>query len=238
MADAASPTHPGPVGVEVSLPFRGRWLTQNSPARRVPSHGIDVFGERYAIDFVAVDDQRRTAAGRDWRTFLGSEPPERFVAFGQPILAPEGGTVVRIHDGEPDHEARRSQLALVPYAVGQAGRLRRGVAAVAGNHVIIALSGGEVFVALAHLRAGSLQVDVGQSVGEGEPVAECGNSGNSTQPHLHLQAMDSADLSVARGVPMTFRRFREWPRHGQPMVHERGIPGEGAVVEPLPVPPP
>lgn len=219
--------------VEVSLPFAGRWLTQNSPARRVPSHGLDVFGERYAIDFVAVDDRHRTAGTRDWRTFVSTEPPERFVAFGQPILAPAGGTVVSVHDGEPDHEARRSQLALVPYALGQAGRLRQGVAALAGNHVVLALPGGTAFVALAHLRAGSMRVDVGQSVAEGEQLAECGNSGNSTQPHVHVQAMDSADLSVARGLPMVFREFREWPRRGQPAVRDRGIPGEGAVVEPV-----
>ena len=221
------------MAVDVSLPFRGRWLTQNSPARRVPSHGLDVFGERYAIDFVAVDDRHRTAATRDWRTFLGTEPPDRFVAFGRPILAPVGGTVVHVHDGEPDHEARRSQLALVPYALGQAARLREGVAALAGNHVILALAGGSAFVALAHLRKGSFRVRPGQSVARGEQLAECGNSGNSTQPHVHLQAMDSADLSVARGLPMVFRRFREWPRRGQPTVRERGMPGEGAVVEPL-----
>jgi murein DD-endopeptidase MepM/ murein hydrolase activator NlpD len=219
--------------VEVSLPFTGRWLTQNSPARRVPSHGLDVFGERYAIDFVAVDDRHRTAGTRDWRTFLGTEPPDRFVAFGQPILAPAGGTVVSVHDGEPDHEARRSQLALVPYALGQAGRLREGVTALAGNHVVLALPGGKAFLALAHLRTGSVRVRVGQSVAEGEQIAECGNSGNSTQPHVHVQAMDSADLSVAGGLPMVFRRFREWPGRGQPTVRERGIPGEGAVVEPL-----
>jgi Peptidase family M23 len=233
MAEAASPTGSGARELEVSLPFRGRWLTQNSPARRVPSHGLDVFGERYAIDFVAVDDRHYTAATRDWRTFVGTEPPERFLAFGQPLLAPVGGTVVHVHDGEPDHEARRSQLALVPYALGQAGRLRQGATALAGNHVTIALPGGRVFVALAHLRAGSVRLGVGRPVSEGQQIAECGNSGNSTQPHVHLQAMDSADLSVARGVPMTFRRFREWPRRGQPTVRERGVPGEGSVVEPL-----
>lgn len=234
MAGTASSARPGRGAVEVSLPFRGRWLTQNSPARRVPSHGIDVFGQRYAIDFVTVDDRNRTAATRNWRTVLGTEPPELFYAFGQPLLAPVNGTVVHLHDGEPDHEGRRSQLALLPYALGQAGRLRRGVAALAGNHVIIAPPGGEVYVALAHLRAGSARVAVGQTVGEGQHLADCGNSGNSTQPHVHVQAMDSADLSVARGIPMTFRRFREWPRRGRPTLREHGVPGEGAVVEPVP----
>ncbi|TFV68222.1 UNVERIFIED_ORG: M23 family metallopeptidase [Bacillus sp. AZ43] len=216
------------------LPFQGRWLTQNSPARRVPSHGVDVLGQRYAVDFVGVDERHRTAGVRDWRTALATEPPERFVSFGRAILAPAAGTVVHVHDGEPDHEARRSQLALVPYALGQARRLRDGVDAVAGNHVVLELSAGNAFVALVHLRAGSLRVRVGQRVDEGEPLAACGNSGNSTQPHVHVQAMDSADLAVARGLPIAFRSFTEWPRRTAPVTRERGMPAEGSVVEPLP----
>ncbi|WCN79519.1 M23 family metallopeptidase [Micromonospora sp. LH3U1] len=226
---------PGARGVEISLPFTGLWLTRNSPARQVPSHGTDLLGGRYAIDFVAVDDDWRTSDSRDWRSLLTTEPPEIFHAFGRPILAPVGGTVVAAHDGEPDHEARRSQTALVPYMLGQSGRLRRGVAAVAGNHLVIALPGGGGFVALAHFRTGSIRVSVGQQVVEGQHIADCGNSGNSTQPHLHMQAMDSADLSVARGVPMLFRRFREWPAGpGSGRVRELAVPEEEAVVEPLP----
>jgi hypothetical protein len=218
------------------LPFTGRWLVQNSPARRVPSHGTDLLGERFAIDFIAVvGDRRQTADRRDWRTFVASEPPERFLAFGQPILAPADGTVVDAHDGEIDHAARRSQLALIPYALGQRGRLRQGVQAIAGNYLIISLRGGTAFVALVHLQAGSLRVAIGNAVTTGQPVAACGNSGNSTQPHLHIQVMDSPDLSIAQGRPMTFRRFREWPRGAKhPRIRESGVPGEGAVVEPLP----
>jgi hypothetical protein len=222
--------------IVLSLPFTGRWLAQNSPARRIPSHGTDLLGERYAIDFVAVDHHRRTADRRDWRTFLATEPAERFFAFGQPILAPADGTVIAAHDGEFDHEARRSQFTLVPYALSQRARLRQGVAAIAGNHLIIALPGREAFVALVHLRAGSLRAAVGDTVTTGQPIAECGNSGNSTQPHVHVQVMDSADLSVAQGIPTAFRRFREWPRGtNHALVRESGLPGEGAVVEPLPL---
>jgi hypothetical protein len=221
----------------LSLPFAGRWLARNSPARRVPSHGVDLMGERYAIDFIGVDEQRRTADRRDWRTLLATEPPERFVGFGRPILAPADGVVVEAHDGEVDHEGRRSQLALVPYALGQAARLRQGVNAIAGNHLIIALPGSRAYVALVHLRAGSLRVTPGEEVATGQPIARCGNSGNSTQPHVHLQVMDSRDLSVAQGLPMTFRRFREWPRGAQqPRVRESGLPEEDAVVEALPSP--
>ena len=227
---------PSQSSIILSLPFAGRWLAQNSPSRRIPSHGTDLLGERYAIDFVAVDHRHRSADRRDWRTILATEPAERFFAFGQPILAPADGRVVAAHDGEIDHEARRSQLTLVPYALGQQARLRQGVAAIAGNHLIIALPDRGAFVALVHLRTGSLRVAVGDTVTTGQPIAECGNSGNSTQPHLHLQVMDSPDLSIARGLPMAFRRFREWPRGAkQALVRDSGLPGEGSVLEPLPL---
>lgn len=217
----------------LALPMAGRWLVQNSPARRVPSHGTDLMGARYAIDLVGVDQRHRTADRRDWRTLLATEPVERFVAFGRPILAPAGGVVVGVHDGEPDHAARRSQLALLPYALGQRARLRRGAAGLAGNHVVIALPQSGTFVALAHLRAGSISVSVGDQVTEGQPVAECGNSGNSTQPHLHLQVMDAADAVVARGVPMVFRSFREWRgREPESRIRRDALPHEGAVVAP------
>ncbi|MGN9810953.1 M23 family metallopeptidase [Micromonospora sp. BQ11] len=237
MGEKLPPQSPMSQEIEISLPFTGRWLARNSPARRVPSHGIDLLGERYAIDFIGVDDHRRTADRRDWRTVLATEPPERFFAFGRPILAPAEGTVVAVHDGELDHAGRRSQLALVPYVLGQMGRLRQGVGAIAGNHLIIALRNSDAFVGLAHLRAGSIRVRVGDRVTTGQPLADCGNSGNSTQPHVHVQVMDSADLTVARGIPIAFRHFREWSRGArQFQVRESGIPGEEAVVEPLPVP--
>lgn len=78
--------------------------------------------------------------------------------------------------------------------------------------MIIAQRDSGAFVALAHLRAGSIRVAIGEEVTTGQPVADCGNSGNSTQPHVHLQVMDSPNLSIARDVPMAFRCFREWPR--------------------------
>jgi hypothetical protein len=218
--------------VTLALPFDGRWLTQNSPARRVPSHGTDLMGERFAIDFVAVDARRRTALRSDWRTALAAEPPERFLAFGRPILAPADGVVAEVHDGEPDHAARRSQLALVPYMLGQARRVHEGADAVAGNRVILATRDGGPCIALVHLRRGSLRVRPGDRVTTGQPLAECGNSGNSTQPHLHLQAMDSLDFARARGVPLAFRDFREWVGGApHPLLRQIGVPGEGSVVE-------
>lgn len=171
----------------------------------MPSHGTEAFGSSYAIDLVPVDEHGRSAP-RTWRGLVGSEPPEVFVGFGRPVLAPVSGEVVLAHDGEPDHEARRSPIGLLGYALGQAGRARRGPAGLAGNHVGIAVSAAGPFVLLAHLQRGSVQVEPGQRVRVGDPVGRCGNSGNSTEPHVHLQVSDSTDWTRARGLPFRFRR--------------------------------
>lgn len=225
----------GGLGAEpvlLALPFRDRWLVQNSPARRIPSHGTNQLGLRYAIDFVGVDHRRRSANTRDWRTFLATEPVDRYIGFGRPILAPADGVVASVHDGEVDHAGRRSQVALVPYMLGQARRLRQGAHAISGNHVTIELAGGAGYVVLAHLRSGSLRVRPGETIATGQMLAECGNSGNSTEPHVHVQVMDRPGPAGARGIPITFGDFREWARGvTEAQIRHVAIPAEGAVVE-------
>ena len=210
---AAAEYRPDPTRspVVLTLPFTEYWMATNTPARRVPSHGTHFGGQTYAIDFVAVDARGRNDAQRDWRSALAVEPVDRFVGFGRPILAPAAGQVVAVHDGEPDRVARRSPLAGLPYLLTQGARLRSGVSAVVGNHVIVKLAEAE-YVLLAHLRAGSIGVRPGDRITVGQPVARCGNSGNSTQPHLHLQVMDSRDLLDAHGLPVAFRDYLAWSR--------------------------
>lgn len=66
-------------------------------------------------------------------------------------------------------------------------------------------------VLLAHLRAGSVTVRVGDLVVPGDRIGDCGNSGNSTEPHLHLQVSDTLERD-ARGIPMAFQRSGQQPR--------------------------
>ena len=214
----ASPSTP-PAPIPLRLPFTGRWLTQNSPANRVPSHGTDLFGTTYAIDFVAVDRHGRSAP-RGWRSLLSTEAPQAFRGFGMSVLAPASGTLVSVHDGEPDHEARRSQPALLGYALTQAARVQQGPNAIAGNHVVIALGPDGPFVLLAHLACGSVKAVPGTRVRSGVRIGACGNSGNSTEPHVHLQVTDSMNWSTCRGLPVAFEHPRggpgPWlPRNGE-----------------------
>lgn len=199
------------------LPFTGRWIVQNSPASRVPSHGTELFGSSHAIDFVPVDSSGRSAP-RSLRSIFGTEPAGMFVGFGRPILSPVSGEVVRVHDGENDHVARRSIGAQLGYALTQRSRVRAGAPAIAGNHVVIRRDG--ALVLLAHLRAGSVRPRLGDHVSVGEMIGECGNSGNSTEPHLHIQVSDSVEQN-GRGIPLAFvgEGERTWvPLNGEIVV--------------------
>ena len=219
-------------GVIGKLPFDGQWLTERSPTHRVPSHGTHLFATTYALDFLAVDDDGRTAPKRSLRTVFATESPELFYAFGRPLYSPVAGTVVSAHDGEPDHEARRSMLTLIPYGLSQPRRIRRGLTAILGNHVIIQVTCSPYYVGLVHLQRGSVQVSPGERLRAGDQIGRCGNSGNSTQPHLHIQAMDSPDAYAAKGVPLRFEEFRQRsPQQGAPWEFRRqSCPEQGLII--------
>ncbi len=196
--------------VDLAYPFEGRWLTQNSPANRVPSHGTTLFATSFAIDFVPVDEAGRTAPFT-FGSFLRPEPAERFPGFGRPVLAPVHGVVVGVHDTAPDHQAFRG-LPSVGYALSQRRRAAAGWVALAGNHVMIGTGEGTV-IAVCHLQHRSVRAQLGQSVRVGEVLGRCGNSGNSTEPHVHLQAIDGLDVLHASAVPITFGG--SLPRNGE-----------------------
>lgn len=200
---------PVAASIDLEYPFAGRWLTQNSPANRVPSHGTDLFGTAYSIDFVPVDEAGRTARFSA-RSLFRPEPAARFPGFGRPVSAPADGIVAAVHDGAPDHAAYRG-LPSIGYALTQRRRVRAGWAALAGNHVLI--EAGDVVVALCHLQRESVEAHPGQTVRVGDVVGRCGNSGNSTEPHVHVQAIDGRDVERADAVPLTFHG--ELPRNGE-----------------------
>ncbi|MDP1555015.1 MAG: M23 family metallopeptidase [Hyphomonas sp.] len=128
-------------------------------------------GQSYGIDLVKLDKWGLRTAG--WRP----ADPARYFIFGEPVLAPCTGNVVAASDGMAD--------MMVPQT--DTSRLE-------GNHVYI--SCGEFAVLLAHLRKNSVLVQDGDHVTQGQKVGEVGNSGQSTEPHLHVHVQRYAEESA------------------------------------------
>jgi hypothetical protein len=199
------PKDAGQEPVEVAPPVRGRWSALNSPADKVPSHGTHAYGQTYAIDIVAEGDDAG-AEGPRARPRLAvvwpmARRPRVFPAFGEPLYAVADATVVHASDWRRDHLSRNSwpglaYLMLLESAIREMG----GAGWIVGNHVVLDLGDG-VYAMYAHLRRGSLAVRPGDRVRAGQILAHCGNSGNSSEPHVHFQLMDGPDLDSAAGTP-------------------------------------
>ncbi|GIG85454.1 M23 family metallopeptidase [Plantactinospora endophytica] len=189
--------------VEVEPPVTGRWSALNSPTSKVPSHGVRAYGQAYAIDLVAEPVESPRPRFGWWPLVRRNRD---FPGFGAPLLAVADGTVVRAVDRNRDHLSRNSYPALVYLIFEGLFREIGGPGQILGNHLILDLGDGR-YAAYAHLRRGSLLVRPGDRVRTGQPVAECGNSGNSSEPHVHFQLMDNPDPDVARGIPFDWREI-------------------------------
>lgn len=211
----------------VGMPLRGEWLCPNTPGSRIPSHGTNRLGTRYAYDFIQVDWSRK-----GWPAYRVSVPHylllgaalEEYYAWGQPVYAPCGGTVVQAQDGWPER-ARTSLLSDAGNAYKNARYFdpsRHDIRSVAGNHIILQIAPG-IYAGLVHLQTGSVRVAAGQQVQKGEVIGRVGHSGNSFAPHLHFQLMDSSDITVANGLPCAFERYEVF-RGGTWQTVERGVP--------------
>lgn len=186
-------------------PVAGSWVALNSPTDRVPSHGLLAYGQSHAVDLLHVPTTGSDAGrkpgerrGRSWHP-----RPETFSGFGLPVVAVADGEVVRVREWQPDARAWLGKAGIVVFMLFAAVRELGGAGAVLGNHVIIRIAP-RTYAVVAHLRRRSVRVRPGDRVRAGQTIAECGNTGNTTEPHVHVQLSDSAHPAFAAGVPMAF----------------------------------
>lgn len=193
----------GEAPVIVGLPFRGEgWVAGDSvnakgthrrtliPVRDAdgnPLTGQFHVPERYAIDWVVVDDQARRAIG-------AVDANASYLAFGKDIIAVADGVISHTRDGMPEQTPPHSPS-------GQT------VATAAGNYIMQDIGGGH-YAFYAHLQPGSLRVTEGDHVTRGQVIALLGNTGNTTEAHLHFHVSDADDPLMSEGVPFVFDRFR------------------------------
>jgi Peptidase family M23 len=178
----------------IGAPFTGdRWQAANGPSN-VSSHRRAVIvldgdarsPERYAIDWIKLGD--------DGNTFSGDEHlNSSYHAYDVPVTAVADGRVVEMMDGLAEntpHEARMA-IELTP-------------STMAGNNIVEDIGGGR-YVGYAHFRPGTITVKNGDTVHQGQMLGKLGNSGNSTEPHLHLQICDAPSFLACNGLPMQFK---------------------------------
>lgn len=156
-------------------PFTGYRLPVNGTWRVQRTHYGNTHDQGYAIDIVipAPDGSYHTGSGR-----LNTD----FPSFNQPVLADAPGVIAVVVDGVPNNNP--------PTINGYDQH---------GNYVIIDHRNGE-FSLMAHIVPGSFRVRVGQTVAMGQELGLCGNSGQTTNPHIHWQVMDNVNPQLAHAV--------------------------------------
>ncbi|MEO8333444.1 MAG: M23 family metallopeptidase [bacterium] len=178
------------MGADIGPPLRGGvWLAANGPSARsghrralIPIAGAPSIAQRFAIDWVRVNDTDSTYSGDRLKN-------ENYLAEGNDALAVANGRIVAVKDGIPENVPGVNSRA-VPITLETVG----------GNHVIIDIGGGR-FAFYAHLKPGSLRVKVGDAVKRGQVIGLVGNTGNSTEPHLHFHISDGNSPLGSEGVP-------------------------------------
>lgn len=167
--------------VAVDLPLSGDWAMLAGGRSALLSHHHLLPSVSNAVDFVRLVD------GRGYRG--DAKRADSWHGFGEPVLAPADGTVVRVLDGQPDEP-----VGAIGQTLGQEG-----------NHIVVEI-GARRYAVLAHLRQGSVRVRPGDRVRRGQQIAAVGDSGNSLAPHLHFHIQDHPDSGdQVRTLPVVFR---------------------------------
>lgn len=182
--------------VVIAPPLRGENLVagngpSNTSAHRralIPADGHAYISQRYAIDWVE--------AFADGKTYQGDASENKnYKIYGAEIHAVADGVVTETKDGIPQNVPGPNSRA-VPITLETVG----------GNHVIVDIGGGK-FAFYAHMQPGSLRVKVGDRVKTGEVLGLVGNTGNSTEPHLHFDICDASSMLACEGLPYALASF-------------------------------
>jgi murein DD-endopeptidase MepM/ murein hydrolase activator NlpD len=187
------------------LPFEGEWFVFWGGRTLEQNYHVSDKAQRSALDFVVMEDG---SSHRGDPADLGS-----YFCWDRPVLAPADGAVAVAVDGLPDQPIGKSDPQNP-----------------AGNHVVLDLGHSE-FAFLAHLKEGSVMVEEGEAVTQGDVLGRCGNSGNTSEPHLHFHLQTTPDLATGEGLPA---QFEDYVADGVPV--ERGEAVKGQIVAPRQVP--
>lgn len=193
-------TAPMAVGNDIAVigrPLSGKhWVAVNGCCAPVGVHrgaGISVnghlhYGQRFAIDWMRLDDEGRFTAGNGKKV-------DEYASYGEKVLAVADGTVIGTLASMEDQ---------VPGEMPDPKTIT--IDNIEGNHIVLDLGQGR-YAFYAHLQKNSLKVSKGDRVKRGQVLALLGNTGNSGAPHLHFHLMDGPSVLGSSGIPYVFDQF-------------------------------
>ncbi|MBV7391017.1 M23 family metallopeptidase [Enterococcus alishanensis] len=182
--------------VKYSLPFKNSWVVLNGGVTKEFSHSWAVNSQRYAYDFVMMDQKGNSHSGN-------FKNKHNYFCYDQEILAPADGMVVAVKN-----DCRDSRIL----GEGQTDPI---IKDIRGNYIVIQHAENE-YSCVAHLKPQSILVTVGEKVERKQLIALCGNTGNSSEPHLHFQLQNGKSFFNAAGLPIYFAAVERWQ---QPNYH-------------------
>ena len=168
---------------KMKLPFKGEWTVTWGGDTKELNYHVESVAQKNAFDILIKDEQGATHKGT-------GESNEDYYAFGKELYAPCDGEIVLVVDGVKDNIPGVLNPIYIP-----------------GNTVIIKTDNGE-FAFFAHFKQHSIVVKQGQKIRTGELLGLCGNSGNSSEPHLHFHLQNVEDMTKAIGAKCFFDQLK------------------------------
>lgn len=168
---------------KLMLPFKDEWTVIWGGDTKELNYHVESEAQKNAFDMVIKNNK-----GNSYKT--DGNTNEDYYAFGKELLAPCDGEVVLVVDGIKDNKPGTPNPIYIP-----------------GNSVIIKTANQE-YLFFAHFKQHSIVVKQGQTVKQGQLLGLCGNSGNSTEPHLHFHIQNVEDMNVATGAKCYFEKIK------------------------------
>jgi murein DD-endopeptidase MepM/ murein hydrolase activator NlpD len=166
----------------LALPFKGEWTVIWGGDTKELNYHVENEAQKNAFDIVVTDGNNRS-----YKT--DGKTNEDYYAFGKELTAPCSGEVVLVVDGVKENIPGELNPVYVP-----------------GNTVIIKTAQNE-YLFFAHFKQHSIKVKQGQVVKQGDALGLCGNSGNSSEPHLHFHIQNTENMAAATGIKCYFSKL-------------------------------
>ena len=164
------------------LPFKGEWFTFWGGTDKRQNYHVINKTQKGAFDFIILGKNNRSYQRSGTRN-------EDYYAFGKPLYAVCDAEVYQVIKGIPDN--RPSQM---------------NPKQALGNAIILKTANDE-YIVYAHFEDETIRVKKGDRVVQGQYLGNCGNSGNSSEPHLHLHIQDGPNLFAAAGARSFFEEL-------------------------------